>query len=244
MPAFCAAFGSFHPKSSVTYFVTVLTTVCVLPFFLTFTLIRSSTLTVSIFGVRSYSDQRYWSMQTSGSRHESRGSELEAGREGFCTGSVGLTAANSRGVGGGADKAALPFPVEPTVSFASFRTGSGVLDNAICCGGVDGRGIAARSDKAALPLCVSATKTLSSPCAVAWGALTCSARAVADVARSIGAPLLSVAGGPKRASAGATQQEGTAVPQNAADAAIRRGFFTPLPLKLLGQAMADSKFSR
>src|SRR6516162_2203436 len=110
MPAFCAAFGSFHPKSSVMYFVRVLTTVRVLPLF--FTLIRSSTLRVSIFGVRSYSDQRYWSMQTSGSEHPSRASELTAGLAAFCTGSVGLTAANSTGgvagCGGGSDKAALP----------------------------------------------------------------------------------------------------------------------------------------
>src|SRR5262249_47323346 len=79
MPAFCAAFGSFHPKSSVTYFVRVLSTVRDLPLFLTFTLIRSSTLTVSTFGVPSSSDQRYWSMQASGSGHASRASELTAG---------------------------------------------------------------------------------------------------------------------------------------------------------------------
>src|SRR5262252_1575208 len=115
MPAFCAALGSFHPKSSVTYFVRVLTTVRVLPLFLTFTSIRSSTLTVSTFGVRSYSDQRYWSMQTSGSGHASRASELAAGRAALSTGSVGLTAANcgdgvaSCGIGGGSDKTALSF---------------------------------------------------------------------------------------------------------------------------------------
>src|SRR4029077_20313587 len=95
MPAFCAAIGSFQPKSWVMYFVRVLMTVRVLPLFLTFTLIRSSTLTVSTFGVRSYSDQRYWSMQTSGSWHASRVSELTAGLAAFCTGSVGLAATNS-----------------------------------------------------------------------------------------------------------------------------------------------------
>src|ERR1700758_1955196 len=113
MPAFCAAFGSFHPKSSITYFVRVLATVRVLPLFLTFSLIRSSTLTVSTFGVRSYSNQRYWSMQTSGSGHASGASELTAGLAAVCAGSVGLTAANSTGglgcgIGGGSDKAALP----------------------------------------------------------------------------------------------------------------------------------------
>src|SRR5207249_8388452 len=102
-----AAFGSFHPKSSVMYFATVLTTVRVLPLFLTFSLIRSSTFTVSTFGVRSYSDHRYWSMQTFDSAHASTASELTAGLAAFCTGSGGLTAANCTGgvaacgIGGG-----------------------------------------------------------------------------------------------------------------------------------------------
>src|SRR6516165_1173696 len=158
MPAFRAAFGSFHPKSSVTYFVRVLTTVRVLPLFLplflTFTLIRSSTLTVSIFGVRSYSDQRYWSMQTSGSGHASSTSELTAGLAAFCTGSVGLTAANGVGgvagcgIGGGSDKAA-PATTKPAASLASFRSGSGVLDDAIATGTAAGRSIGGGSDKAA-----------------------------------------------------------------------------------------------
>src|ERR1700746_586809 len=91
MPAFCAAFGSFHPKSSVMYFVRVLTTVRVLPLFLPLTLIRSSTLMVSTFGVRSYSDQRYWSMQTSGSGQASKASELTAGFGGGRGGIIGPT---------------------------------------------------------------------------------------------------------------------------------------------------------
>src|SRR5215813_7009703 len=120
MPAFCAAFGSFHPKSSVTYFVRVLTTVRVLPLLLTFTLIRSSTLMVSTFGVRSYSDQRYWSMQRSGSGQASRASELTAGLAAFCTGSVGLTAANCTGgvagcgIGERSAKAALSLATSAT----------------------------------------------------------------------------------------------------------------------------------
>src|SRR5690242_11592203 len=115
MPAFCAAFGSFHPKSSVTYFVRVLTTVRVLPLLLTFTLIRSSTLTVSTFGVRSYSDQRYWSMQASGTGHASRASERAAGLAAFCTESVGLTAADKTGgATGGSDKTALPVAISAT----------------------------------------------------------------------------------------------------------------------------------
>src|SRR5262252_2124554 len=125
MPAFCAAFGSFHPKSSVTYFVRVLTTVRVLPLLLTLTLIRSSTLTVSTFGVRSYSDQRYWSMQTSGSGQASRASERTTGLPAFCTGSVGLVAANSTGdvagcgIGGDSDNTALPLAISATETLCS-----------------------------------------------------------------------------------------------------------------------------
>src|SRR5215472_8229007 len=167
MPAFCAAFGSFHPKSSVMYFVRVLTTVRVLPLLLTLTLICSSTLTVSTFGVRSYSDQRYWSIQTSGSGHASRASELTAGLAAFCAGSVGLTAASDVGgvagcgIGGGSDKAALPLPVsaistEPGASLASFRSGSSVLNDAITAGTAAGRGVGGGSDKAALPLAIPA----------------------------------------------------------------------------------------
>ena len=58
-------------KSPTTYFVMVLMTVRVLPFFLTVVLIRSVTLFVSTLGVRSYSDQRYSSMQISSTRHSS-----------------------------------------------------------------------------------------------------------------------------------------------------------------------------
>src|SRR5262249_27594488 len=207
MPAFCAAIGSFHAKSWVMYFVRVLTKVRVLPFFLSFTLIRSSTLTVSTFGVRSYTDQRYWSMQTSGSRHASRASELAAGRAAFCPGSVGLTATNSSG-------------------------------------GAAGRDIGGGSGKAALPLAISATETPYSPSAVAWDASTCSARAVADVARltSIGAPALSMPSEPRPASLAAKPARAT-VPHNAADTASRRGLFTPLPLKFLREAMADFQSS-
>src|SRR5215813_11040845 len=237
MPAFSAAFGSFHPKSSVTYFVRVLTTVRVLPLFLTFTLICSSTLTVSTFGVRSYSDQRYWSMQTSDSGHASRASELTAGA--FCTGSVGLVAADNEGgvagcgIGGGSDKAALPLPVsattEPAASLASFRSGSGVLNGAIATGAAAGCGIGGGSDKAALPLAILATVTPCSLCAVARGASTCSVRAVADVA-SIGAPVLSMPSEPRPASPAPTQPARATVPHKAANTAIRPGLFTPVPL--------------
>src|SRR5215469_6190088 len=245
MPALCAAFGSFHPKSSVTYFVRVLTTVCVLSFFLTFTLIRSSTLTVSTFGVRSYSDQRYWSMQTSGSGHASRASELAAGLAAFCTGSVGLIAADRTGggagcgIGGGSDKAALPLPVsatstEPGASLASFRSGSSVLNDAITAGTAAGRGVGGGSDKAALPFAISATETPCSPSAVARGASTCSARAVADVARRtlLGAPVLSMPSERRPASPAPTQPAKATVPYKAANIASRRSLLTPRPFKV------------
>src|SRR5437667_370606 len=72
MLIFCAAFGSFHVKSSSTSLMIVLVTVRVLPLFLTVTLMRSGTLIVSSFGARSYSDQRYRSMQLASPRHSSR----------------------------------------------------------------------------------------------------------------------------------------------------------------------------
>src|SRR6266404_84765 len=85
MPALRAAIGSFHVKSATTYFVMVLVTVRVLPFFLTVVLIRSVTLFVSTLGVRSYSDQRYSSMQMSTTRHSS---SVSTGRAAGCGSSV------------------------------------------------------------------------------------------------------------------------------------------------------------
>src|SRR6516165_5287705 len=250
MPAFCAAFGSFHPKSSVMYFVRVLTTVRVLPLFLTFTLTRSSTLMVSTFGVRSYSDQRYWSMQTSGSGHASRASEVTAGLVAFCTGSVGVTAAGTTGgvagcgIGGRSDKVALPLPVsatttEPGASLASFRSGSSVLNDAIATGTAPGCGVGEVSDEATLPLAISATETSCSPSAVARGASTSSARAVVDVARltSIGAPVLSMPSEPRPACPAPPQPPRAPIP-NAANTASRR---TPRPPQVLREAMADFK---
>src|SRR5262245_25228106 len=84
MPTLCAAIGSFHVKSATTYFVMVLVTVRVLPFFLTVVLIRSVTLFVSTLGVRSYSDQRYSSMQMSTTRHSS---SVSSGRAAGCASS-------------------------------------------------------------------------------------------------------------------------------------------------------------
>src|ERR1051325_11554718 len=71
MPALRAAAGSFQVKSPTTYLITVLMTVRALPFVLTVVLIFSVILFVSILGARSYSDQRYSSMQISATRHSS-----------------------------------------------------------------------------------------------------------------------------------------------------------------------------
>src|SRR6266851_443003 len=87
MPAFCAAFGSFHVKFSSTSFIIVLMTIRVLPFFLTVTFIRSGTLMVSTFGARWYIDQRYRSMQISATRHSGVSTELTASFVWSCTGS-------------------------------------------------------------------------------------------------------------------------------------------------------------
>src|SRR5712672_1416805 len=101
MPARCAAAGSFHVKSDTTYFMTVLVTVRVLPFFLTVTLIRSGTLTVSTLGVRSYSDQRYASMQMSAT-HSSGGAIARTGGIGpLSTGAEGSADASRIRVSGG-----------------------------------------------------------------------------------------------------------------------------------------------
>src|SRR5262249_16184721 len=69
MPTFCAAFGSFHAKSSSTSFVTVLVTVRVLPFFFTVAFTFSCCLTVSRLGGGWERDQRYSSTQVSEPRH-------------------------------------------------------------------------------------------------------------------------------------------------------------------------------
>src|ERR1700738_818019 len=103
MPAFSAAFGSFHVKSSSTSFVKLLVTVRVLPFFLTVTFLCSCTLMVSSLGVRWYTDHRYWSMQMSATRHSSRVSmERTASWASFLPGSGVLAVAIcTGGVSGG-----------------------------------------------------------------------------------------------------------------------------------------------
>jgi hypothetical protein len=147
-----------------------------------------------------------------------------AGLASFCTGSAGLTAANSMGsaagrrIGRGSGKAASALLVsaistERAASSASFCTGSGVFADAIRTGGVAG-GSGLGSGKAAPPLHILATETPFSPSAAGCGASTCSARAVTDATRlsSIGAPVFPIPGQPRPASPAAPQPVRTTVP--------------------------------
>src|SRR5690348_15637835 len=102
MPAFSAASGSFQVKSSFTSLVMVFVTVRLLPFFSTVTLIRSSTLIVSTFGARSYTDQRYWSIHSAVRTHSSdvsNGLTFASGSASgtFMAGSSGLALASRSG---------------------------------------------------------------------------------------------------------------------------------------------------
>src|SRR5882672_8262098 len=71
MLALAAAAGSFHVKSPRTKFVMVFVMVRVLPSFMTVSFFCSVTLFTSTLGARSYSDQRYSSMQASVTAHSS-----------------------------------------------------------------------------------------------------------------------------------------------------------------------------
>jgi hypothetical protein len=135
---------------------------------------------------------------------------------------------------------------EPAASLASFRSGSGVLNDAIATGTAAGCGIEGGSDKAAPPLAISATETPSSPSAVARGASTCSAGAIADVARltSLGALVFSMPSEPRPASPAPTQPAKATVPYKAADTASRRSLFTPRPAKVSPRNGGFSMFSR
>src|ERR1700730_2487488 len=103
MPAFSAAFGSFHAKFSSTSLVEVLVTVTILPFRLTVTFLCSSTLMLSSLGVRWYSAHRYRSTQTSTTKHSSRiSTEFKVSLVSFGAAfGVLVVAAGTGGVSGG-----------------------------------------------------------------------------------------------------------------------------------------------
>ena len=240
MPAFCAAIGSFQAKSPTTYFVMVLMMVRVLPLFLTVILICS----VTLFGVdlgRALVQRPEVFVDADVrlvARIESFG--VTVALAWFCTGSVGLTAANrtdtaaGRGIGRGSDKAALPIPVSATFHRADCLLGfvSQRIWRAQRCdwhgwrGGPRHRRRVGQSGAAARYIGNGDTVLARCGC---LGASTCSARGVADVARltSIGAPVRSTPGEPRPASPAAAQPARATVPHNAANAASRRGFFTP-----------------
>src|ERR1051326_350851 len=105
--------------------MTVLVTVRVLPFFLTFTFTRSGTLMVSTFGARSYTDHKYRSMQISVTTHSSVISmELAARSAGPCAGAGVLPDASCMGgisrrdIGSRAGKAASGISIMETASIA------------------------------------------------------------------------------------------------------------------------------
>src|SRR6266700_4238070 len=132
MLIFCAAFGSFHVKSSSTSLMIVLVTVRVLPFFLTVTLMRSGTLIVSSFGARSYSDQRYRSMQLASPRHSSRFSGRGIGESGKAACTIAALAATpssrnagARGASKGAPWAAADVARLPGIGVPVFSMGAG-----------------------------------------------------------------------------------------------------------------------
>src|SRR5271156_3338084 len=152
-----AAFGSFHVKSSSTSFVNSLMTDCGLPFILTVTFRRSTSLTVSCLSVRWYTDHRYWSMQTSCTRHSSRVSvELTAP---LLSGGVSGASA-CEGSGNGSSRVA----VELAAFLASLCTRSGVLAVAICTGGVSGPSISEESGNDSLRGSAEVTTSSVSVC--------------------------------------------------------------------------------
>src|SRR5207249_115315 len=138
MPAFSAAFGSFHVKSSSTSLIIVLMTVRVFPLRLTVTFLRSGTLMVSSFGARWYTDQRYWSMQLSATKHSSGVSaELTASFASPSTGSAVFADAtcvegvSGRGIGRETGNAAASATATPVSVFADATgvdavSGSGI----------------------------------------------------------------------------------------------------------------------
>src|SRR5580700_4466362 len=164
MPAFSAALGSFHVKSSSTSVVNSLMIVRGLPPALIITFLRSTILTVSCLGARWYTDHKYWSTQTSRARHSSRvsadvtaslpsagvssaceasgnDSALAAPLKSPCTTSSTLTVAicTARVWGasarGGLGNDPSRVSAEFTASLASLCTKSGVLTAAISANG-------------------------------------------------------------------------------------------------------------
>src|SRR5258708_27830418 len=226
MPAFSAAFGSFHAKSSSTSLVKLLVTVTVLPFLLTVTFLRSCTLMVSSLGVRWYSAQRYRSTQMSTTRHSSRISmELAASLTSFGAGSGVLAVATCTGGDSGGGICDEFGNAASTIDSGSSE--AGVMSVAVPV--TDSAAVATSA------LATSALAPVALSIAVAFGEAASSASAVRDGARrsSIGtAPEFSILAVAKPGSRSTTQPARTTVPHNAAATfADRRGLIIWSPPK-------------
>ena len=146
----------------------VLVMVRVLPFFLTVTLICSVTLFVSILGVRSYSDQRYSSMQISATRHSSRVSTGRTAGFGYSfTGSdVDRDASCTRVSGGGVGRRSGQRGLE------DGHLGGGNAATTKAVSGGSGSAVAA------LPTDMAAGATVGSG-SLRWGIATAATKAIA-----------------------------------------------------------------
>src|SRR5262245_12649781 len=234
MPALCAATGSFHVKSATTCFVMVLIMVRVLPFFLTVSLICSVTLFVSILGVRSYSDQRYSSMQISTTRHSSG---VSTGRTvGLGCSSTGsdvdtdascarVSGGVERGSGKGASKAGASAAEGPAISGGSGSAVGALLTDT-------GADATAGSGSLTWDPATAATEAI----ALAGGALTGSPAsalkgAVPRIAPRfpLGVAVLPMPNEPRTPSLAAPQSTRATVPHNITNAIKCRGLNTQSP---------------
>src|SRR4029079_2803630 len=235
MPALCAAIGSFHVKSPTTYLVTVLMTIRVLSFFLTVVLIFSVTLFVSILGVRSYSDHRYWSMQISATRHSSGVSAGRTTGSGYSFTSFNMdrdtscTRVSGGGVGResgkGASRTGTPAAEKPARTEAvSGGSGSAVAASDMAAGATLGSG-RLRWDVAAAAM---------EPIALANGASTAPpASALKGVAPRVALrspiALLSMPDEPKTPGPAKPQPVRAIVPHNITNGTSCRGVISPSP---------------
>src|SRR5437763_3176302 len=192
MPTFCAAFGSFHVKSSSTSFVIFLRTVRVLPFFLTVTLMRDGTLIVSIFRARWYAAHRYWSMQICGTRHSSSVSRgLTTSFVSPCTGSDELTdaicpdAVSDGRASGKATLTIVPSPPETTSCSTATDRGGPAASDAVASD-------IARPPSSAKVFSMPGQPKLRSPAASAEAKTTVPHKAASASRRGLTAPSLPV----------------------------------------------------
>ena len=206
----------------------VLVMVRVLPFFLTVALICSVTLFVSILGVRSYSDQRYSSMQISATRHSSGVSTGRTAGFGYSfTGSdlnrdTSCTRVSGGGVGRESGKGASKTGTSAAEKPAGTKAVSGGSGSAVAALPTDmAAGATAGSGSLRWDVATAATEAI----ALAGGASTASAAsALKDVAPRVAPPspigvgVFSMPDAPKTPSLAAPQSVRATVPHNTAKA--------------------------